>query len=141
MVIKLKKKLYGILYIIFLLILTISFVLMPFGYTQKESSITLFYVAGGCFWLGMVGTIVSAIIFNIKENRKLSFIRFCKNKFATVTDIVMGVTLIGFIVLNELINNLILSFVLLGVFIFSLGLHCLFNSEEKEIKKRKERKR
>lgn len=137
---KQKKYLYEVIYASFLLLWAIAFVLMPFGNKLKESSFILLYVSGGCFWLGLIGTIVAGVLLNIRGNRKFSFVRFFKNKFALATDIAVVVAVVGFIVSNELIDNLILSFVFLGLVICSLGLHFLFNSEEKE-KKRKERKR
>ena len=126
-----KRNLYKIMYIIFLFLWAASFVIMPFGYMFKESNLTTMYIAGGCFWLGIIGTAISGILSNVRGKRKFGFIRFFTNKVATIVDIVMIVAILGFIISNELIDKLTLSFIFLGVFIFSLGLHCWFNGEEK----------
>lgn len=101
-----------VLYILFLLLLSISIVLMPFGVRLEGESYLLVYITGSLFWIGVIGLIVFAISINnsrksslsFKDNnpssKKIGIFRFFQNRFAIIFDTVLILSLVGFIIIR-----------------------------------------
>ena len=127
------------LYTMFLALLAISVCLMPFGSSLKEKTAILMYLSGAAFWIGLIGTIFMAV--KINNSRKNSYrfnerfgnhkqfgvVHFLQNTEAIIADIAMFVSIVAFIIAKIWISEIIVSFILLAVFIFSFGMHCMLN--------------
>lgn len=123
-----KRKWYEITYFVFLALWAISFIVMPFGYEQIAG--TLMYVSGGCFWLGMVGTIGSCIIAYALDKKKIGFTCFFNNKVTIIADTMIIIAVVGFIIANELIKNLVVAFLFIAIFVSACGIHGWFNTKK-----------
>lgn len=133
-----RKRMLG-MYIVFLLILTLGIVLMPIGSTVKEKTMVIMYVSGVFFWIGIAGTIYMALKINsCRKNsyrfneqagneKQFGLIHFFQNREAKIIDVVMFVSIIGFIITKICTSELIISFILLALFVFSFGMHCMLN--------------
>ena len=127
------------LFVVFLLVLSASFLLMPFSMSIDGAINPLIYFSGACFWIGLIGTIGFAISINtlrksdkeFQENyantKRIGIIQFFTNKSAMIADIVMIISLIVLIIVRVLKGNIILSFILIALFVFSFGMHCMLN--------------
>lgn len=127
------------MYIAFLAALAMGVVLMPIGSTVKERTMTVMYVSGAFFWLGIIGTAYMAVKINICRKNSYRFneqvgnlkqfglIHFFQNREALITDVVMFVSIIGFIIAKICTSKLLISFFLLALFVFAFGMHCLLN--------------
>lgn len=134
-----KQKTLWLLYILFLAILSFAFIIMPFASSLEERTSILIYISGGIFWMGLIGTIVMAIIINSHRKKSLSFrkehsglkqfglISFFKNKEAKIADIAMFSTFVGFILAISVIKNIYVIFFCLSLLVCSFGLHCMLN--------------
>lgn len=125
-------------YITFLLSLSFGIAIMPMGSAIKTESLFFTIVSGILTWLGLIGTIFVAIKINIyikafktnkNEKPQLGLTHFFQNKEAFFIDIVMFVAICGFVLSKFLLNNIVASFVLLALFVFSFGMHCMLNGE------------
>ena len=135
-----KKKLF-IGYVVFLAILAISFLLMPIASANKEKARGLLLLSGNAFWLGLIGTLLIAVAINKDrknnktyktENSKmkqLGLINFFRNQEALVADVLMFVSILGFIITRLCSGNLYWSFIFLALFVFTFGMHCMLNGE------------
>ncbi len=126
-------------YIGFLALLAISVGLMPFGSNLKDKTMIVMYISGAAFWIGLIGTILMA--FKINKSRKASYrfnerfgnpkqlgiIHFFQNTEAFIADVAMFVSIVAFIIAKIWISEITVSFILLAVFIFSFGMHCMLN--------------
>ncbi len=132
-----KRKQLMWLYVFFLALLTVSIFLMPVS-NIKDDSVVILYLSSATFWIGLVGTIYSAIKINhsrrvyskfndIAWNRQIGLINFFRNKPAIVFDIIMFVSLVGFVVSEVYIKNLIVTFIFFALFVFCFGMHCMLN--------------
>lgn len=134
-----KGKLFFYLYIAMLAILSGSTFMMPFGIKTADKSMLLTYMSGALFWIGLIGTIVMAVLVTISKRRckefeesyqgskKLGLICFFKNTEAFVFDIIMFVSFVGFVITAIWVGTTVWPFVFLPVFIFSFGMHCMLN--------------
>ncbi len=128
-----------VLYIVFLSVLSVAFVIMPIASAQKDLSQIPLMISGAFLWGGSIGTVVSALKFNKavkkidkpkdKKKNQLGLICFFKNKEAKIADIAMFISIICFIVVKICRGNLYLQFVLLAMFVFSFGMHCMLNGK------------
>ena len=126
-------------YVIFLVVLSASFVFMPFGVQMADESMTLTYISGTMFWIGFIGTIVTAVCITASrcrskdfrkeypDQKQLGLIHFFKNKPAIACDILMLVSLIGFIITSIWVEATIFPYIFLSILIFSFGMHCMLN--------------
>lgn len=142
------KLLYG--YILFMVVLAASVLVMPFTSKNGITNNTLMYISGGLFWLGLIGTIVMAVVINNhrKRNSKLSktagsdgqlgLIHFFQNKEASVCDVIMIASLVCFIGSTMIRVDQVVQFILLATFIFSFGMHCMLNGINYKIIKNKQ---
>lgn len=127
------------LYAAFLAVLSVSVFLMPFGIKMADDSIIPTYVSGIMFWIGILGTIVMAVYITISRRRsqgfakmypnhkRLGLIHFFQNMPAFICDILMFISLIGFIITRIWVGTTIWPFVFLSILTFSFGMHCMLN--------------
>ena len=142
-----KKKLF-LLQVAFLALFAVSVLIMPIMarlWIVSDGVPVVFnntpmIINGGLFWGSLIGLICCSVIFN-RERRKSSFtvnkeegydrlglLHFRQNKAAFIADVVMFISLAVFIILCLLGNQVpVLTFVMLAVFVFSFGAHCLYN--------------
>ena len=57
-------------YEVALLVLAIAFVMMPFAMRLRDSTMVLIFIAGFLLWVGLIGSVVTAI--HINRSRKQS---------------------------------------------------------------------
>lgn len=134
-----KIKIYFILYICFLLMVSVSVILMPFGVGSETENGLPVFVSGGLFWVGLIGVAATAIIINKSRKSDLGFnekyprlkrlgiTHFFKNKPAEIADILMFVSFIGFTVLRLFTDSFVLQFIIIALFVFAFGMHCMLN--------------
>lgn len=133
------KKILQILYIVFLSVLSLSFFLMPFGMYSEEQTPLLLYLAGICFWVGLIGVVVTAVTVHIKRTgsarllkgraavKQMGIFSFFQNPFATVADCVMFLSIGGFVIFKCFTDLYVATFILCALFVFSFGMHCFLN--------------
>lgn len=127
------------LYGLFLAVLSISVFLMPFGIKKSAVSNIPTYISGVMFWIGLLGTIAMAsyITFSRRRSRgfakvypnhkRLGLIHFFQNMPAFICDVLMFISLIGFIITRIWVGTTIWPFGFLSVLTFSFGMHCMLN--------------
>lgn len=125
-------------YIAFLTVLSFSVFLMPFAIKVADKSMILTYTSGILFWIGLIGTLAVAVYITVlrRQNRgfvkanpkkQLGLIHFFQNTPASICDILMFVSLFGFIFTDVWTRTTILPFIFLSLLIFSFGMHCMLN--------------
>lgn len=136
---KMQKKQMLCLYMAFLAALSISVFLMPIGIEISDRTRILTYLSGVMFWVSLAGTISIALFITHKRKKSKEFanadsgskrwgiIHFFQNKPAIICDVLLFVSLIGFIITRVLSETTIFPFVFLSLFIFSFGMHCMLN--------------
>lgn len=134
-----RRKEMMILYSSFLFLISLSIVLMPIANDVKSKSYILLYFAGACFWIGLVGVVYMLLKINRKRRdnyrfnesfnnqKQLGIIHFFQNTEALITDVIMFMSLVGFVITKIFSSNLYISFIISAVFIFSFGMHCMLN--------------
>ncbi len=128
-----------ILYSLFLLMLSVSLLLMPMSDPVESESRVLQIISGGLFWLGLIGTVTAAVLMSRSckkashsgkdEVKGIGLIRFFKNTEALAADIVMFVAALSFIISRICTDELLLPFIFLSIFVFSFGMHCMLNGK------------
>ena len=126
-------------YIVFLAVLSVAVLLMPFGLRLADQTMVLTYIAGALFWVGLLGVIVVSVCLSVARRRDNAFskkqpkgkscgmFRFFQNPKATVCDVVLIVSAIGLIVTCIWAGTTIWPFPFLSLFIFSFGMHGMLN--------------
>lgn len=134
-----RRKEMLILYIGFLLLMSLSIAFMPTGYNVKEKSYILLYCIGACFWIGFAGVIYMCYrISNKRKNnyrfnelfgnhKQLGLIHFFQNKEALIVDVMMFMTISIFVIAKVCGSNLQVFFIIFALFIFLFGMHCMLN--------------
>lgn len=132
-----KRMLY--LYAAFLAVLSVSVFLMPFGIKMADKSMVLTYILGIMFWIGLLGTIAMAVHITLSRRRskgfkqiypnhkRLGLIHFFQNTEAFICDVLMFISLVGFIITRIWVGTTIWPFIFLSILIFSFGMHCMLN--------------
>lgn len=132
-----RRMLY--LYGLFLAVLSISVFLMPFGIKKSVISKIPTYISGVMFWIGLLGTIAMALYITFSRRRshgfakahpnhkRLGLIYFFQNMPAFICDILMFISLIGFIFTRIWVGTTIWPFAFLSILTFSFGMHCMLN--------------
>lgn len=132
-----RRMLY--LYSLFLAVLSISVFLMPFGMKKTIISKIPTYISGAMFWIGLLGTIAMALYITYSRRRsrgfakvypnhkRLGLIHFFQNRSAFICDILMLISLIGFIITRIWVGATIWLYGFLSVLTFSFGMHCMLN--------------
>ncbi len=127
------------IYIAFMLVLSASIVLMPFGVEMAEKTMAVTYISGALFWGGLAGAVTMAAIITCSRcrsdefgklypnHKRLGLIHFFGNIPAVICDILMFISLVGFIITNVLMGTTIWPFIFLSLLIFSFGMHCMLN--------------
>lgn len=125
------------LYVLFLAVISVSIILMPF--TVDDYAIIPIWVSGLLFWLGFVGVIVTVMMINKIRKKDTSFRKkrrrlkqlglthFFQNKPAVVFDLIMFGSIISFILISLMVNIKLFQFICLSIFVFSFGMHCMLN--------------
>ena len=126
-------------FVILLVLMALSVALMPLGTRFKEITKIPLYVIGLLFWIGLIGTILSAVKINISrksspvfrelygDKAKLGLIHFFQNRLAIIFDFVLFLSIIGLIISRIVFNSLSIQFILISILIFSFGMHCMLN--------------
>lgn len=130
------------MYAAFLLLLAISFLLMPAASARPEQSLALTLIVGATFWIGLIGTVVTAVrlrSFGKKQTaktssaqltRKKGIIRFFQNREAIVADIVTLLSLLGGIPVWILASHSYWGFVFLSLLVLAFGARCVLNGHD-----------
>lgn len=136
---RLQRRRLWSFYIQFLGILSVSFLLMPFGNLMREKSPILLYLSGALLWAGMIGTAWASVQINLSRRKSSYFakmqphlrrfgpVHFFQNVYAGVADAVMFLSLIALILTKVLWDNQIAQFISLSFLVFSFGMHCMLN--------------
>lgn len=126
-------------YTVALVILSLSILLIPIVNDIKTSTKIPLYMDGVLFWIGFFSTIRTAVKINKSRRRSLTFnerygklkklglIHFFQNKAAAMMDAMMFVSLIVFIAARFLGWSITVRFLLVSMFLFSFGMHCMLN--------------
>ena len=127
------------LYAAFLTALSISVFSMPFGIKIADKTKMLTYLSGTLFWIGLVGTIATAayITYSRKRSkgfqkahpnhRRLGVIHFFQNIPASICDVLLFISLIGFVITRIRLGTTVFPFIFLSFLTFSFGMHCMLN--------------
>ena len=136
-----KKKVFKV-QIIALAALALSVFIMPIfsEIWMKSNNNWIIVVNGLLFWTSFLTLTVVSIYFcrmrrrsSFTKNKmpgynRLGLIHFCQNSEAKIADIMMCISVICF--LGMMIGDVgvpKITFFVLGILIFSFGMHCLFN--------------
>lgn len=137
-----KQKKFLIISIISFLLMSITFLIMPFGETDMNSGTSpLTIISGIIFWLCLIAAVVAQAILsnefkkmtkdakNVSE-RKIGIISFCQNKEGMAADICFLLSLITFIVLMLVTDGtMYFCYILMSMIVFSFCMHCIFNGK------------
>lgn len=132
-----KRMLY--IYTLFLFVCAVSFVLMPIGGSMEEKTKIPMVISGVIFWIGLLGTVFTALKINrcrkndYRFNKKFGNLRqpglicFFRNRPALIFDSMMFISIAGVIVAKLCTKELLPTFIFLSLFVFSFGMHCMLN--------------
>ncbi len=119
--------------------LALSIILMPIVYYLRNTTRIPMYIVAVLFWMALFLTIRMAVNINNSRRRnsafnkkyktlkKLALIHFFQNKMALIMDSIMFVSLIAFVVMHFITDNLVIHFLFVSMFAFSFGMHCMLN--------------
>lgn len=126
-------------YTIALAVLSFSIFLVPIVNGFKNITKIPMYMVGVLFWISFISTIGMAIRINNSRRRssvfnsryhglkKLALIHFFQNRKALIADVIMFASLITFVIGRFRAWNTTLLFLLVSMFVFSFGMHCMLN--------------
>lgn len=120
--------------ILFLLMTTLSIVLIPVYMTDNADQPTVFmYIGSVVFWFGIIAGYISLFLF-YRRNRKIGakgrigLISFFRNRYAAIVDLVLLLAIIAVVVLAVLNTGTVVIFSLLfGIIFLFFNLHCICN--------------
>lgn len=127
------------IYTIFDFLIALSFILMPLVLADGKKVLVFRYLLASVFWIGLAGLILTAVYINIsrrnsstfarliKGKKKIGFMHFFQNRYATVADTSMFVSLLAVIILEWIAKQPKLAISIMGVFIFCFNMHCMLN--------------
>lgn len=118
---------------------SLAIALIPLGNEEKEKTRLIMYCIGALFWIGFIGTIVMTVRINL--NRKTSYrfhevygnkkqfglIHFFQNGEALIVDVIMFISIAALIIVEICNANLQIISIIIAVFVFSFGMHCMLN--------------
>lgn len=134
-----QRKRMFYLFALFLAGLAISVFIMPFGLQLADKTMIVTYIAGILFWIALIGTITMAAYITYSRQRskgfqqaypnhkRLGLIHFFQNTEAFIFDVLMFISLIGFIITRIWVGTTMWPFIFLSILIFSFGMHCMLN--------------
>lgn len=135
-----KKRYIFLVQVIALGMVSLSILCMPFQNILSNSSrdIIVSYLIATVFWMG-IALFLACSIWEAGKNRKGAkgrrkrqmpgILRFCSTRAAAWADVIMTASLLGFIaVCIWAKEQQITAFVLLAIFVFAFGMHCILNS-------------
>lgn len=134
-----KKHTMLINFVTALFMMSMSLILMSFCGTENESNRALTIVTGIFFWCGFIGTITTFILMNMSRRKSekpvsgkngilnIGLFRFFSNTFAGVFDVIMILSLCVFIVALIAADNIPVQLIIMAIFVFSFGMHCILN--------------
>lgn len=124
-----------VLYTVSLALVSISILLMPVG----VDTIAVSYLSGALFWIGVIGAILTAAFITRSRRRSQNFaskyphlrkwgvVHFFQNKYAFFCDVLMFLSVIGFVVTRIWFEKTTSPFIFLSLSIFFFGMHCMLN--------------
>lgn len=135
-----KKRTMLINFVTALFLMSMSLILMSFCGTENESNEVLIIITGIFFWCGLVGTATTFILMNISRRkndnlsldkkidiRRIGLFRFFSNIYAVIFDVVMILSLCAFVIVLAAVENITVQLIVLAIFVFSFGMHCILN--------------
>lgn len=130
-----------LLYGVFLLLLAISFLLMPAASSRPGSVLALTLIAGLSFWIGLLGAVVMAFRLRAIAQRqalkkttlpkegKRGMNRLFPNREALIAAVVMVLSLLGGIPVWILASHSYWGFVFLSLLVLSLGAYGVLRAQ------------
>ena len=127
------------LYIASLTIFSASLFLMPYGLIVEDKTMWLTYAAGALFWVGAIGIIATSVYITRskiqnqefckkhQDYKKLGLVQFFQNTEAFICDIVLFISVIGFVVARIWAGTTVWTFLFLAIATISFGMHCMLN--------------
>lgn len=136
-----RKKVMLLWYVLFLLMLSACALVMPIASRFRETAPYLVLISASLFWIGLIGTVVTACKINTarknsyafkEKNRtikQLGLICFFKNKEAMVADIAMFASIIG-VIITVIVNRYSYwLYACCALLVVAFGLHCMLNGK------------
>ena len=133
-----RKKNLLIFQIAALCVLSQSILCMPL--TSQASNSIASYINATVFWFSIIWLFAASVVLcrirrknyvtkrGFKKRTKLGLTHFFQNRQATIIDIIMLISLVGFIALVIWAPTQQLpGFILLALMVFSFGMHCILN--------------
>lgn len=134
-----KKHTMLINFVTSLFMVSMSLILMSFCSTENEPNKAIAIITGIFFWIGVIGTGMAFILMNMKrmknekmkkvktDIRNIGLFRFFSNTYAKVFDIIMILSLGTLIVVLAVVENTSIQLIIMAIFVFSFGMHCILN--------------
>lgn len=133
-----RKKLFY-LYLSCMILCSLTIALMPVASLTVKMARFFLVLNGIFFWIGTIGTIVTAILINRARKASPEFVRlspklkrlglthFFQNRAALISDITMFVLAAGLLIVRALTDNVYILFPMLAGLVFAFGMHCMLN--------------
>ena len=131
--------------IFFFLMLSVSFLLMPFGSDTPVEGISPYtLVAGLMFWISVIMGIATQCVLayrrrdwyaihrirKARSSQKIGLLSFFKNFYAIIADVVATISLIGLVIsMIETQGTGYVCYVFVSLFVFSFSMHCILNGK------------
>lgn len=131
--------------ILFFLMFSISFLLMPLGEETSNGKISVYtLVVGLMFWISIIMAIVIQCILSYRMKKrvmihstekeileqKIGLVSFFKNIYAIVADVIMIVSLIGLIIAMISTQGLgYVCYIFISLLVFFFSMHCILNGK------------
>lgn len=128
-----KRKGLFVWYILFSALLSVSICLMQLVSTLAEAGAVIWlYADATAFWLGLLGTIAVTVLILLRGRKKHEktipgIIRFFRNKYSAVFDLLMLLFAIAVTLLLRLRGNNHVTFCCMGGLTFCFCMHCMLN--------------
>lgn len=122
------------------LFMSVSFLLMPADiFSDKVYAENIVWFSGSCFWvfllIGVILQIVLAVRYkksakNQKSECRVGIISFLKNPFGIAADIILVISIIGFVVSMIVTNSRgYICYIFISLLVFSFSTHCVLNGK------------
>lgn len=126
-------------YAVFLAMISVALGITPHVIKPMQESGPEVMLTGVLLWIGLLGTMGTALFIDASRRRDPGFrrkntrlkywglIHFFKNGNALIADVVMFLSLTGFLLANRSLGGGGVTFAFLGVFVYAFGMHCMLN--------------